>query len=109
MKDDEDNPIGMANTNPLLDSIDYEVKFDDGTTKILTANIIAENLLAQVDEEGGCQQMLEEIVDHHILPDAIPKSKALLRQDMEFSIRYAPPRVGRFWGNGKMVQPIGSH
>jgi hypothetical protein len=75
MKDDEGNPIGTASNNPLLDSRQYEVEFDDGTTEILTANVIAENLLAQVDEEGRHQKMLEEIIDHRVLADAIPKDK----------------------------------
>ena len=75
VRDDEGNPVGIPSNNPLLDSRQYEVEFDDGTTEVMTANIIAENLLAQVDEEGRRQQMLEEIIDHRVLPDAIPKSK----------------------------------
>ena len=51
------------------------MQFVDGTTELLTANIIAENILAQVDEEGRRQQMFEEILDHRVLPDAIPKSQ----------------------------------
>mmetsp|Transcript_2846 Transcript_2846/g.3147 ORF Transcript_2846/g.3147 Transcript_2846/m.3147 type:complete len:189 (+) Transcript_2846:127-693(+) len=41
--------------------------------EILTANIIAENIIAQVDEESHCQMLFEEIIDHRVLPDAIPK------------------------------------
>jgi hypothetical protein len=33
----------------------------NGEVKILTANIIAENLLAQVDEEGHRQMLIKEI------------------------------------------------
>jgi len=62
--DDEGQPLGHANNNPLLDSRQYEVEYLDGTTETLTANIIAENLLAQVDEEGHQQMMFEEILDH---------------------------------------------
>jgi hypothetical protein len=50
--DVEGRPVGRASTNPLLGSRQYEVEFMDGESEILTANIIAENLLAQVDEEG---------------------------------------------------------
>ena len=32
--------------------------------EVLTANIISENLLAQVDEEGHRQILLDEIIDH---------------------------------------------
>ena len=40
------------------------MEFLDGSIEILTANIIAENLLAQVDSEGHRQLLLKEIVDH---------------------------------------------
>eukprot|EP00978_Attheya_sp_CCMP212_P037515 scaffold177612_cov55-Attheya_sp.AAC.3 len=75
-KDDEGNPIGKAHDNPLLDSRQYKVQFHNGDTEVLTANIIAENLLSQVDDEGRRQMMLDEIVDNRILETAaIPKSK----------------------------------
>jgi hypothetical protein len=70
--DVEGRPIGRPSTNPLLDSRQYEVEFMDGEVEILTANIIAENLLAQVDEEGHRQMLIEEIEDHRTLEDAIP-------------------------------------
>jgi hypothetical protein len=38
-------------------------------------NLIAENLIAQVDKEGRRQMMMTAIVDHWVLPDAIPKSQ----------------------------------
>ena len=75
LNDDEGNPLGMAHSNPLLDSRKYEVEYADGFVDELTANIIAENLIAQVDEEGRRQMMLSEIVDHRVLPDAIPRSQ----------------------------------
>eukprot|EP00978_Attheya_sp_CCMP212_P023206 scaffold70488_cov59-Attheya_sp.AAC.8 len=74
-KDDEGNPIGKAHDNPLLDSRQYKVQFHNGDTEVLTANIIAENLLSQVNDKGRRQMMFDEIVDNHILESAIPKSK----------------------------------
>jgi hypothetical protein len=70
--DVEGKPVGRPSTNPLLDSRQYEVEFMDGDTEILTANIIAENFLAQVDEEGHRQMLIDEIEDHRITDDAIP-------------------------------------
>jgi hypothetical protein len=70
--DVEGRPVGRPSDNPLLDSRQYEVEFLDGETEILTANIIAEKLLAQVDEEGHRQMMIAEIEDHRVLDDAIP-------------------------------------
>ena len=51
------------------------MEFIDGHTEELTANIIAENLIAQVDEEGQRQMMMSEIMDHRVLPDAISQSQ----------------------------------
>ena len=41
----------------------YEVEYQDGHTVALAANIIAENILAQVDEEGKRSVLFDEIVD----------------------------------------------
>ncbi|KAI2498349.1 Reverse transcriptase (RNA-dependent DNA polymerase) [Fragilaria crotonensis] len=75
LKDNEGIPVGTANDNPLLDSRKYEIEYADGNIEELTANIIAENLIAQVDEEGRRQMMLDEIIDHRVNEDAIPKSQ----------------------------------
>ena len=45
-------PIRFANENPLMYSTQYEIEFLDRTTEITTANIIVENILAQVEQEG---------------------------------------------------------
>jgi hypothetical protein len=75
LNDKEGRPIGRVHTNPLLDSRMYEIEYADGHIDELTANVIAENLIAQVDEEGRRQMMLGEIMDHRVLQDAIPKSE----------------------------------
>ena len=66
-------PIGIPSNNPLFDSRKYEVEYLDGMTEVLTANIIAENLLAQVDDQGHSHLMIDEIEDHRNNSDAIPK------------------------------------
>ena len=48
-KDNQGRPIGIALDNPILDTRMYEVKYQDGHTAALAVNLIAENLLAQVD------------------------------------------------------------
>lgn len=55
-----------------MDSRLYEVEYEDGSTEDLTANILAENILAQVDEHGYRKLMMDEIVDHWGGKDAIP-------------------------------------
>jgi hypothetical protein len=43
---------GTYHKNPILNLIVYDVEFPDGEVKEYAANIIAENLLSQVDSEG---------------------------------------------------------
>jgi asparagine N-glycosylation enzyme membrane subunit Stt3 len=44
---------------------EYEVEFMDGATDTFTANIIAESMYSQVDEEdGNSYSLISEIVDH---------------------------------------------
>ena len=50
LKDNQGQPIGIASDNPIIDTIMYEVEYQDGHTEALVANIIAENLFAPVDE-----------------------------------------------------------
>jgi hypothetical protein len=57
-------PIGLRHDNPILDSRQYEVEFPDGSTEIVAANLIAENLFSQIDEEGNSFAILKEITDH---------------------------------------------
>ena len=71
---EDGTPLGVANNNPLLDSLKYEVEFIDGQIEVLTANLIAENLLAQVDDEGHRYILIDEIEDHRTTSEALPKS-----------------------------------
>ena len=49
--DIDGNSVGTYNSNPFVDSSQYEVEYLDGEIGVLTANIIAENLFTQIDEE----------------------------------------------------------
>ena len=42
----------------------YDVEFDDGDVKEYSANVIAEELLSQVDDEGFTLTHLDAILDH---------------------------------------------
>ena len=74
--DTDGKQLGAKSNNPITDTRLYEVEFMDGTTEVLAANIIAENILSQVDEEGHRQLMIDEIIDHRCTPDAIPQEDA---------------------------------
>ena len=65
-------PIGRAHANPLFDTREYEIEFIDGTHEKYQANIIAENMFAQVDREGNQFFLLQEITDHKHDHSAIP-------------------------------------
>ena len=64
LKDANGIPIRTADQNPLLDTRIYEVEFTDGEKASLAANYIAENLFAQVDDEGNRQDLMNEIIDY---------------------------------------------
>jgi hypothetical protein len=57
-------PIGTANTNPIMDTRVIEVEFDDGVVLEYAANVLAENLYTQVNQEGHLFMLLDSIVDH---------------------------------------------
>ncbi len=63
-RDANDNPIGVSNSNPILDTRVYEVEFGDGHVEEFAANVIAESIYSQVDDEGNEFLILKEISDH---------------------------------------------
>ena len=63
-RDDLGNDIGTFNPNPIMDTRVYEVMFPDGAVERYAANILAENMLGQVDEDGYMYRMLDTIEDH---------------------------------------------
>ena len=67
--------IGVAHNNPLFDTREYDVEFTDGSIKNYAANIIAENMFVQVDDEGIEHLLMKEIVDHKKDHTAIPISE----------------------------------
>ncbi len=93
-RDHDGKPIGSSNPNPLLDSREYLVCFEDGTEETYTANLIAECLYSQVDDEGRRLQVMQEIVDHE------KKDNTLLEEDAYYSTTKAgqrPKRTTKGW------------
>ena len=72
-----DTSIGEGNYNVMHDKSLYEVEYDGGITEQLAANIIAENMLSQVDSEGHHYQVLTELTDHKKDDSAISKVDSL--------------------------------
>ena len=59
----EGHEVGRYDENPYLNSIVYEVEFEDGQMQEYSANLIAENMLTQVDSDGYSLTMMEGIID----------------------------------------------
>ena len=63
LKDANGIPIGVANDNPILELRKYEVEYRNGYVAEMSSNVIAENLFAQVDQEGNGFVLIESIID----------------------------------------------
>ena len=63
MRDANGLPIRTAHDNPLLDTRLYEVEYLDGHKDALTANTIAQNMFAEIDEDGNRHVLLDSIID----------------------------------------------
>ena len=50
--------------NPFLNSITYKVKFSDGQVREYSSNLIAENVLTQVDSDSYSMALMEGIIDY---------------------------------------------
>jgi hypothetical protein len=78
LKDKDGLPIGKANNNSILDTRMYEVEYKDSHKASLAANAIAENMFAQVDDEGNRHVLFEEIVDHRTDGSEIKQQDAFI-------------------------------
>ena len=61
LTDRKGRPVGTYNANPLMDTRVYEVEFPDGLIQQYSANLIAESIHMECDEEGRRHQMMQEI------------------------------------------------
>ena len=57
----------------MFDNRAYLVEFKDGSVMEYTANIIAENIYSQVDQEGRSFTLRQEISDHRTTAEAVSK------------------------------------
>jgi Reverse transcriptase (RNA-dependent DNA polymerase) len=69
---------GTYDENPLLNSMTYDVEFPDGEVKEYSANVIAENLLSQVDTEGSHLNIFDCILEHKSNDTALTQEDAYL-------------------------------
>ena len=62
----------MASYNPILITRIYEVEYQDSYTAALAANLIAENLFDQVDEEGNRCVLLDVVTNVSCCSTCVP-------------------------------------
>lgn len=62
--DSEGRVIGEWNDNPFLNTLVYDVEFPDGELRKYGANVIAQNVLSQCDEDGFYTNSLKSIITH---------------------------------------------
>ena len=65
-RDVEGNTIRISNSNTILDTQTYEVEFKDGSMSTSSANVIAESMYAQGDDQGQKYLLFGSILDHKI-------------------------------------------
>ena len=65
---------GTYNANPILDSRVYEVEMPDGTYNDYSANVLIENIMASVDDNGQSSMILDDIIGHRFNPNCISKT-----------------------------------
>jgi hypothetical protein len=66
-------PTGNAQDNPILDTRKYAVEFDNGEQLEYAVNVIAENIYAEVDEEGRRYMLMDSIIDRRKDENAVQK------------------------------------
>jgi len=69
-RDKDGHQIGRRHANPL-DTHQYKVIFGDGSLSKYSANLVAENMMAQSDSEGRRQMIFKEITNHCKNLDAV--------------------------------------
>jgi hypothetical protein len=65
--------VGKRNSNPLLDTREYEVQLSDGMRQCVSANLITESILSQVDNEGNSFAIIKDIINHRKDDSAVDK------------------------------------
>jgi hypothetical protein len=98
----DDNTIGKRNSNPQLDTREYDVQLPDGSTDTFAANTIADNLYEQIDTEGRAHTVFKDIVDHRC------NEKVIANNMDKLNLVYLL-LDGKWRFNGLMVLRIGCH
>ena len=63
-RDPDRNLVGSARANPAVNTCIYKVRFSNGRTEQLDANVLAEVVYAQCQSDGNQYVLLDAIVDY---------------------------------------------
>ncbi len=85
-RDSDGKPIGSSNPNPILDTREYLVCFEDGTEDTYTANLIAESIYSQIDDSGRQLLLMKEIIDHEKTRSIRPNQVGGPRERLEAGV-----------------------
>ena len=103
-----DGRLVEKHDNSPLDNRRYNVRMPNSEIREYTANLVAENLFAQCDEDGNYRILFDEIIDHKHDETAIPIGK-----DTYFEKRYGKNLpIQNFQGgfyafDGRMTASVG--
>ena len=89
---------GTYHDNPFLNTITYDIEFPDGQVKEYGANIIAENMLTQVDSDGYSLSLMDSIIDHQRDP-----SQAILMEDKYITTKSGQKRLRKTTKGWKLL------
>ena len=79
---------GKYDDNPFLNSITYEVEISDGQVREYLVNLIAKNMLTQVDSDGYSMALMEGIIDY-----AKDNSITVQKQDKHITVKSGQRRL----------------
>ncbi len=71
----EGNIICHAHDNPILDTLFYDVQFENGNVTALTANAIAKTMYAQCNPDSNEYILLDELIVFNCMEDALTLDK----------------------------------
>ena len=81
LKDKDGLTIGIVYQNPVLDTRMDKVEYADGYKTAMTENTIANNLLAQVDQDGQHLFLFNEMIDHRTDGTDIKEEEAFIHME----------------------------
>jgi hypothetical protein len=86
-RDARGDPIGNANTNPIMDLRVYCVEFEDDDVCKLTANVIPESMYASCDADGNKYIVFDSFVDYKSNWRAVTKDNQRIVHNGRNSLR----------------------